>query len=948
MTASYTMAHSALLEPSGPPPSNDESPHDQYQETATILKRVVAEQNGSTNPTHRAVLILLELRADLEHRYFFVDVRHEPRAISRDIDDAMHLSADFLQNITDPCLDMAKRIRHLVDTFVDGAPEGIAKIKRLRTCQLTRLHHLQERWEDMLQTAREFDESVTFRRLSDIVESTEDTVDEAWLHAKEFIDSCEADVKHRPNDPFPATLNTPSPLQPTAATRRTEHLKSQSENPKPTVLHHTPTTNVSRVNTKEAVCATVAHHEVPHDETLPPVTSPRRYNQSTDNDTESLPYTQSTDVDTASLPSLPSLDPDQGGDIAATDPTDAPEPVTNCYLNELTATLGIQMRRVDKEKTDAKRQIADKTVLTELGTLMITSRDTIEKATQTSTVEPTDTNLSGPNTPRQTPNTPTWTWPLSFQPIGHNDARRSLLVSPISDLAIVPRSDRPTEKPTGGAYCIGTIRTEESDSQSMYHIDGANPMLTTNPTVLGEERATATRKAVGATSKKNVRQTDEDHNWRRHVPREYHTKEAVFAKNRPNLKPGKTRKADVNKHTIARSVGSQASERTDVHPVTDKMNRFIADDLRSLHQSTWTRIRDKEPLPCQTNTTPERSESKPVIAKEIIRKITTAYEVADWAPKVPLPRRANGAHAPMEAIEENHTLHANRAEARATCTMAEWTRAQARHPSTKAAPSRSTSHTPKDLAIKSPQTRNHKTTSQCLQQDPSQDRIATEPVLLGSAPNAQVNTLFHPYFTRDAHAEDHNGADGDRHSQNLYYARGLLDDNSIVFLDSSDSANESGVGDCATSTTASYASSRASGCRGRTRLVSYILTNGNPTDIPGSSWTNGRHDCRTCKNGARCGCPHDGHAIRIPPPDNLGQPQQRRNKAEVDHIPETEADTTTSSGSDASVVVTFHCGASNSNLYGHRRATKEKSAEIIQKWMKTYTGRPTPTPSSPK
>ena len=90
----------------------------------------------------------------------------------------MHLSADFLQEITDlggafaltviPCLDMAKRIRHLVDTFADSEPDRIAKIKRLRTCQLTRLRHLQERWEDMLETAQEFDESVTFRRLSDI------------------------------------------------------------------------------------------------------------------------------------------------------------------------------------------------------------------------------------------------------------------------------------------------------------------------------------------------------------------------------------------------------------------------------------------------------------------------------------------------------------------------------------------------------------------------------------------------------------------------------------------------------------------------------------------------------------------------------------------------------------------------------------------------------------
>ena len=47
----------------------------------------------------------------------------------------------------------------------------------------------------------------------------------------------------------------------------------------------------------------------------------------------------------------------------------------------------------------------------------------------------------------------------------------------------------------------------------MYYINGANPMLTTNPMVLGEERATAAMKTVGATSKKYEKQTGEDHNW---------------------------------------------------------------------------------------------------------------------------------------------------------------------------------------------------------------------------------------------------------------------------------------------------------------------------------------------------------------------------------------------------------------------------------------------------
>ena len=120
---------------------------------------------------------------------------------------------------------------------------------------------------------------------------------------------------------------------------------------------------------------------------------------------------------------------------------------------------------------------------------------------------------------------------------------------------------------------------------------------------------------------------------------------------------------------------------------------------------------------------------------------------------------------------------------------------------------------------------------------------------------------------------------------------------------------------------------------------------------PGSPWINERPDYETCKSGVHSGvhygCQHDGHTREIPPkrPD---QPQQRKNRAEVDHTPEVEANTTANSGSNTSAVVTYHRGASNSRLYGHPRMTKEKSDEIIQKWMKTYNGHPKPPPSDPK
>ena len=146
----------------------------------------------------------MELRADLEDRHCFHDTRHEPEDVTRDIAEAMHLSLDFLQSMTDldgaferlviPCLDL--------DTSKLGDPEAVSTIKRLRQFQSKRMHQLRERWGDLLQTASKFDESATFEQLSDIVEYTEDAVREAWLEAKSFVSSCEEKLRYRLHNTF--------------------------------------------------------------------------------------------------------------------------------------------------------------------------------------------------------------------------------------------------------------------------------------------------------------------------------------------------------------------------------------------------------------------------------------------------------------------------------------------------------------------------------------------------------------------------------------------------------------------------------------------------------------------------------------------------------------------------------------------------------------------------
>ena len=211
---SCIVAQSAVLKSSGPFHPNDDNgyPRIHPHELASTLRCVVIKQNGNTNPSPHTILLVMELRADLEDGHHFHDTRHEPEDVTRDIAKAMHLSLDFLQSMTDldgafewlviPCLDLANRITYMMDTSELGDPEAVSTIKRLRQFQSERMHQLRERWGDLLQTASEFDESATFEQLSDIVEYTEDAVREVWLKAKSFESSCEEKLRYRLNDTF--------------------------------------------------------------------------------------------------------------------------------------------------------------------------------------------------------------------------------------------------------------------------------------------------------------------------------------------------------------------------------------------------------------------------------------------------------------------------------------------------------------------------------------------------------------------------------------------------------------------------------------------------------------------------------------------------------------------------------------------------------------------------
>jgi len=195
----------AGFEPPGPFYLNiaDGHPQTRSQDLASILKDVVIDQNGNDNPSHHTVLLLMELRANIENRHDFPNACQEPEhdSVIWAIDEAMHLSLQFLQRMTDlngnfkplvtSSLHLAKLILHTVDTSELGNPDAVAIIKQLRKKQTTDMYRLRERWEDLLQTADDHDESATFERLSNIMDYTEDFVNDAWFDAKSFTCSCE-------------------------------------------------------------------------------------------------------------------------------------------------------------------------------------------------------------------------------------------------------------------------------------------------------------------------------------------------------------------------------------------------------------------------------------------------------------------------------------------------------------------------------------------------------------------------------------------------------------------------------------------------------------------------------------------------------------------------------------------------------------------------------------
>ena len=379
---SCIMAQSADFEPPTPYFLNIAGGHPQTrsQDLASILKDVVIDQNGNDNPSHHTVLLLMELRANLENRHDSPDACQEPESESAiwAINEAMHLSLEFLQSMTDlngnfrplvtSCLDLAAQIIHAVDTSEMGDPDAVTLIKQLRKLQVVDMHHLRERWEDLLQAANDHDESATFERLSEIMEYTEDEVSDKWREAKSFISSCEEQIRYRLDDTFlPGTYaSAPTLLPPTNREIQT----SPREEPELAVLHHPVAPSSANMAT---ACATVANYNASLRPTPTSEIVPNRHSP--------MPTDETTVI--------PKMDPKQKGTTPVYDSNSVQRQTPGPGPDNFPTTLIAQTQRVGDVITKIMKQVEDRTLLTEVKTLATISGESAERAARLLEGQPT-------------------------------------------------------------------------------------------------------------------------------------------------------------------------------------------------------------------------------------------------------------------------------------------------------------------------------------------------------------------------------------------------------------------------------------------------------------------------------------------------------------------------------------------------------------------------------
>ena len=173
---------------------------------ATDLLRLVSQQIG-TNPTYGDLLDIMCLRSELDvledslkevlDRFqtpnkTYREVSALGRATEGAVDDALSLSEKFLRRITD--VDGAFRsskaaaaVMALVRQDMAISPTDAGRLVDLRKTLEQTFARIEGSWENLLQSARDCDESVVFIAISELVEVTEEATDNALFQSEDLL-----------------------------------------------------------------------------------------------------------------------------------------------------------------------------------------------------------------------------------------------------------------------------------------------------------------------------------------------------------------------------------------------------------------------------------------------------------------------------------------------------------------------------------------------------------------------------------------------------------------------------------------------------------------------------------------------------------------------------------------------------------------------------------------
>jgi hypothetical protein len=178
---------------------------------ATDLLRLVSRQVG-TNPTYGNLLDIMSLRSELDvledslkeelDRFqapnkTYREVSALGRATEGAVEDALSLSEKFLRRIMDvdgtfrsskaACLESAAAVMALVKQDMAISPTDAGRLVDLRKTLEQTFARIEGSWENLLQSARNCDESVVFIAISELVEVTEEATDNALFQSEDLL-----------------------------------------------------------------------------------------------------------------------------------------------------------------------------------------------------------------------------------------------------------------------------------------------------------------------------------------------------------------------------------------------------------------------------------------------------------------------------------------------------------------------------------------------------------------------------------------------------------------------------------------------------------------------------------------------------------------------------------------------------------------------------------------